>query len=69
MKGDESEDGSVTNIITEDELEILDSFIIDTDIKETLKTIMAAKYTFSPSENKKLTDYITVFDNLEVTSQ
>lgn len=65
IKGDESETSLVTDIVSDEDLAVMDSFIIDTDIKETLKTLINTKYDLTAGEISKLDDYIKVFNDIK----
>lgn len=66
VKGDDTDTGITSDVLSDNELEVLDSFIIDTNIKETLKAIVVAKYDLTPTELSKFDGYLEVFNNLDV---
>lgn len=57
---------STEDILSDTELQQLDTFTIDTDLQKTLKEIVTIKYDLNTSELEKLTNYLKVFDNLSV---
>lgn len=68
VSGDTSESGSITDIISDDQLELLDSFIIDSDISKTLSTLVRTKYELTDSELARLDEHLKVFDHVSSES-
>lgn len=60
-----SESNSVTYIISDEEIEVSDTFTIDTDIYNLLVNNITSKNTLNEIENIKFLKYVEVFKNLE----
>lgn len=64
IKENISEINNITYILDEEELEISDSFTIDSDIYSLLQNNIRTKYELSDSENLKLLNYIEIFKDV-----
>lgn len=68
VKGDESGNNSITDIISDTELELMDSFIIDTDLKETLTSLVLTKYSLTDPEKNVFNNYLNVFNDIGIST-
>jgi hypothetical protein len=60
-----SEVNSATYILSDDEIELSENLILDTNIKETLQTQILSKHTFTQTEHIKLNEYLSLFDMVQ----
>lgn len=67
VSGSTSDSSTGTYIVSDEELELLDSFIIDSDIKNTLASLVRSKYELSEQEDLILTNHLEVFNNAAST--
>lgn len=65
IKDEESVSSSVTDILSDDDLDNIPTFTVDTNIKQTLEWLVKSKYDLSDSEEARLTHYLQVFNDLE----
>lgn len=68
LTGEGSEDSSITNILGDRELEMLDSFIINSDIKGTLRELVLANNELNLNETQLLDKHLEVFNGIEITT-
>ena len=67
IKEDGIEDNSITNIVTDTDYILNETFILDAELAETVTTLVLNKYTLTDVEKTKLNNYLEVFRNDEIT--
>lgn len=65
IKDDVSTKDSIAYIVSDDDIDVADKFIINGDISKTVFTIITNKQELSPQEEIKLSNYLDVFKDTE----